>query len=346
VTGRTPKSSRPNVTLLDIAADVGVSRATVSLVMQESPLVADTTRANVLESAERLGYVYHRAAASLRSRRSGTIGIVVTTVGNPYFAELTTSVEEDISETGRSVVLGQHLEDLDAQQRLLDRLLEYRVDGIILTPAPATPLRTIRRIQAAGVPLLLTLRRLRGAGTTYVGPDVLAGTRAAVQHLSTHRVPAVVLVGGLENSSTYRERLRGAQAALEDTDVELSALPGPASRETGYLRTRSLLESTQQWPAIFAYNDLVAFGAAAAIRDAGLRVGRDVPLMGFDDIEAARYEQPPLSTVRVGIADVGRVVSQTLSAMIDGNRVADVLTPTQLEIRASCGCPQSRRPRT
>src|SRR6476620_7348345 len=101
-----------NITLLDIAADVGVSRATVSLVMRDSPLVADVTRAKVLDSAARLGYVYNRAAASLRSRRSGTLGIVVNNVGNPFYGELTTGVEMAVSGSGRSVVLGQHSEDL------------------------------------------------------------------------------------------------------------------------------------------------------------------------------------------------------------------------------------------
>src|ERR687888_406599 len=127
------------VTLLDIAADAGVSRATVSLVMRNSPLPAAETRERVLDSAERLGYVYDRVAASLRSQRSAAVGIVITSVGNPFFAEITTGVESVLSETGRPVILGQHSESLATQERLLSQMLEYRVDGVILTPVNGTP---------------------------------------------------------------------------------------------------------------------------------------------------------------------------------------------------------------
>jgi LacI family transcriptional regulator len=328
-----------NVTLLDIAADVGVSRATVSLVMRNSPLVAEGTRARVLDSAARLGYRYNRAAASLRSRRSGTLGIVVNNVGNPFYGELTTGVEMAVSGSGRSVVLGQHLEDLEAQQQLLDRLLEYRVDGIILTAAPATKADTIRRIALTGVPVLLAIRRVRGADAVYVGADVVGGAKAAVLHLLTHSPRAIALIGGYEGSSTQRERVRGAKAALAGSDVELVVVSGEPGRESGYLMATTVLKSATRPPAIFAYNDLVAQGAAAAVRDAGYHVGVDVPVVGFDDIEAARYEQPPLTTVSVDPLNMGRLIAERMTGILDGNqRPKDLSTRASLVVRQSCGC--------
>src|SRR5438093_12948455 len=163
------------ITLLDIAAHAGVSRATVSLVMRESPLVAAETRERVLLSAERLGYVYDRVAASLRSRRSSAVGLVVTSVGNPFFAELTTGVESVLSETGRLAILGQHSESLATQERLLNQLLEYRVDGVILTPVNGTPVSAIKRLTSSGVAVVLCVRRLAGAAASYVGSDNKAG---------------------------------------------------------------------------------------------------------------------------------------------------------------------------
>src|ERR671930_293593 len=159
------------ITLLDIAADAGVSRATVSLVMRDSPLVAAETRERVLDSAERLGYVYHRVAANLRSQRSGAVGVVITSVGNPFFAEITTGVETVLSETGRLAILGQHSERLEAQERLLNQLLEYRVDGVILTPVQETPPSVIERLTRNGMAVVLCVRRLDGVAARYVGSD-------------------------------------------------------------------------------------------------------------------------------------------------------------------------------
>src|ERR671934_161022 len=173
------------VTLLDIAADAGVSRATVSLVMRDSPLVAAETRERVLDSAERLGYVYHRVAASLRSQRSGAVGLVITSVGNPFFAELTTGVESVLSETGRLAILGQHSESLATQERLLNQLLEYRVDGVILTPVNGTPAATIERLTASGVAVVLCVRRLAGVVATYVGSDNIQASRFEQPPLTT-----------------------------------------------------------------------------------------------------------------------------------------------------------------
>src|SRR6266516_1654877 len=171
------------ITLLDIAADAGVSRATVSLVMRESPLVAAETRERVLLSAERLGYVYDRVAASLRSQRSAAVGLVITSVGNPFFAEITTGVESVLSDTGRLAILGQHSESLETQERLLNQILEDRLDGVILTPVAGPPPKMIERLTHAGVTVLLCVRRLAGVDVSYVGSDNEGGARAAALHL-------------------------------------------------------------------------------------------------------------------------------------------------------------------
>ena len=329
------------ITLLDIAADAGVSRATVSLVMRESPLVAAETRERVLLSAERLGYVYDRVAASLRSQRSASVGLVVTSVGNPFFAEITTGVESVLSETGRLAILGQHSESLATQERLLNQLLEYRVDGVILTAVAGTPASAIERLTRNGVNVVLCTRRVPGAAASYVGSDNEAGARAAAGHLLDHGVATVAFVGGVDGSPR-RERARGLTAGLVGRGFDpslLVSIPSPPPREGGYAATVDLLRTATLPVGIQAYNDIVAFGVAAAVRDAGLVVGHDVALIGFDDIQASRFEQPPLTTVDSDAAGIGARAAELFMRPPDerGEHV-ELMSPARLVVRSSCGC--------
>jgi LacI family transcriptional regulator len=334
-------------TFLDVAADAGVSRATVSLVMRHSPTISDETRERVLRSAEKLGYVYDRIAASLRSQRSGgAVGIVITSVGNPFFAEITTGVETALSGTGRLVIFGQHSEDLATQERLLNQLLEYRVQGVILTPVRGTPASTIERLTAAGVAVVLCTRRLDHTAASYVGSDNVAGAKAAAEHLLDHNVASIAFVGGVDGSPR-RERSQGVIAAIEgrggDSSKLVSILSLP-TREGGYAATIEHLRSVKLPVGIFAYNDIVAFGVAAAVRDAGLVVGRDVLLIGHDDIQASRFEQPPLTTVAIDPIGIGRSAAEVLMRANEGAVGAvEVIAPAHLVVRRSCGCGEEVR---
>jgi LacI family transcriptional regulator len=333
-------NSTKRVTLLDIAADAGVSRATVSLVMRDSPLVADETRARVQSSAEKLGYVYDRVAASLRSQRSASVGIVVTSVGNPFFAEITTGVEGVLSETGRLAILGQHSESLATQSRLLNQMLEYRVDGVILTPANGTPASVVERLTAAGVVVVLCVRRVDGVNASYVGSDNEAGARLAALHLLDHGLERLAFVGGVDSGSPWQERSLGVRAAIAERGADLSmfvSLPSAPTRDGGYAAAASLLRTATLPIGVVAYNDVTAFGVIAAVRDAGLRLGSDVAVIGFDDIEASRFQQPPLTTVAIDPAGIGASAAELLSR-VRGGEPAEVIAPARLVVRETCGC--------
>ena len=335
---------KADVTLLDIAALAGVSRATVSLVMRENPAVAVTTRDRVLEAAKSLGYVYNRAASSLRTSHSSSVGILVTTVGNPFFAEVIEGVESVLSNSDRLVILGQHSESLDMQDRLLNRLLEYRVEGVILTAASGTSAETIHRLTEMGVAVVLCTRRIEGTKASYVGSDNEAGARRAVQHLTRdHEIRSFAFIGGRASGSPHIERSRGMKKALKGTTLAKEAiftLPTAPTREEAYHATAELLSLSPPLPlGVFAYNDVVAFGVAASVRDAGLVVGRDVLLVGFDDVQASHFEQPPLTTVSIGATGLGALAAKTLVDLIvsKGDPV-DVVQANSLVVRGSCGC--------
>jgi LacI family transcriptional regulator len=156
-------------TLMDVARHCGVSRATVSLVLNDSPLVAAATRDRVRSAMSELGYVYNRAAASLRTQRSGAIGVVVTQITNPYFAEFATGLQDVLTDSGSVPLLAVSNEDRELQHRLMRSLVERNVDSIVLIPAHGTTAADLPDL--LGTPLVLMARRLPGADVDYVGAE-------------------------------------------------------------------------------------------------------------------------------------------------------------------------------
>ena len=178
----------------------------------------------------------------------------------------------------------------------------------------------------------------------YVGPDNHSGARSAVQHVvSVHEPASVAFVGGSPAGSPFIERLSGIQEGLTRAGrrpESITTMPCTVSRHDAHAAAIDLLDGVPELPlAVFAYNDVVALGVASATRERGLTIGRDVLLVGFDDIEAARYEQPPLSTVHIGVTEMGRAAAELLVAIIDGDDTEiERTTIPSFVVRGSCGC--------
>lgn len=331
------------VTVNDIAEHLGVSRSTVSLVLQESPLVAERTRERVQAAAEELGYIYNRAAASLRSLRSGTVGLIITSVGNPFFAEITVGVEQAFESNGKTLLLGQHSESLDNQARLVNTMLESRVDGLILVPAPGSSAQTFKRLSATKIPVVLLTRRVEGTNFGYVGSNVAFGAQKAMNHLIEHGKKSFYLLGGREGSSSQQERLEGMQAAALEHGFSIDdvrVIGRGTSRSDGYSAMAALIDSGVTEGGILAYNDIVAFGAMAAMKDRGVTPGEAFSIIGVDNIESAKYENPGLTTIAVKPTELGAKAAEQLSKCMDDAEdfQLNVIESNELVIRQSCGC--------
>jgi LacI family transcriptional regulator len=331
------------VTMMDVAVDAGVSRATVSLVLRESPLVADVTRKRVRESMARLGYVYHRGAASLRSRRSHTVGLVVTEVSNPFFAEFTVGAEAALAAAGIVVLLGHNYESTEKQATLLNIMQEYGVDGLLLTPAQSTTAVELAPLLSAKLPHVLVTRYVEGHAAPYVGADNVAGARRVTEHVLQHGAKRIAFLGGPEPSSSRIDRRRGVELAIAAHPralPELVNLPTPATRQAGYEAAAALLTARHRPDAIVCYNDVVAFGVLLACERQGLQVGKDIIVTGFDDITEAALQHPGLTTVGVDPRDLGRRAAHLLLQQIEDPDVIlpDDISDRPLVLRASCGC--------
>ena len=306
--------------------------------------MAEETSNKVLQACKELGYVYNRAASSLRAQRTDSVGLVVTSVGNPFFAELVDGVESALAVSGRTAILGQHSENPQTQEALLSRLMEAGVDGVILTAAYGTDAKTLRRLASAGVAWVSATRRVAGADGAYVGPDNHSGARAAALHVvSSHHPASVAFVGGSPAGSPFVERLAGIREGLLEAgraSEKITTMPSAVSRHDAHRTAGDLLDGVAELPvAVLAYNDVVALGVASAARERSMTIGRDVLLVGFDDIETARFEQPPLTTVRIGVSEMGRSAAELLVAIIEGDdSEADRTSTPSLVVRRSCGC--------
>jgi LacI family transcriptional regulator len=335
------------LTLADVAADAGVSRATVSLVLRDSPLVAQATRQRVLASMDRLGYVYHRGAASLRSKQSHTVGLIVTEVSNPFFAELTVGVETTLADAGIVVLLGHNYDSLEKQASLFKVMNEFGVDGLLITPAYETTERDLGLVLSAHVPHVLVTRYILGYDGPYVGVDNVVAARMLTEHLLEHGARKLAFIGGPHPSSARRDRRRGIEEALGGRRRKLPermSIPTPATREAGYDAAMALLDRRDPPDTIICYNDIVAFGVLMACEKRDVAVGRDVRVAGFDDIAESAWKLPALTTVGPNPRELGLRAARLLLQQIaePSTQVLDDVVEPTLVIRDSCGVHPAR----
>jgi len=329
------------VTLTDVAKDAGVSRATASMVLNDSPLIAQATKERVRESFARLGYVYDRAAASLRKNQSLAVGLVITQLSNPYFAEFVEGIQSELDDRGMDVLLGISAEDRARQRRVLVSMSERRVDGVVVIPAHQSEPADFAGLH---MPIVMLARRVKGFDTDYVGGDNYAGSVAATNHLLvTHGARRPAFIGGHVYSSAREERLGGFLSAAGVLGIKVPVRNQPAcvpDRVVARNVAAQLIARDPKVDAIVCFNDAVAFGVVDAVADAGLQVGRDIRVIGFDDVKDAERARPALASVSVPAETAGRRAAQLLLKRISGSEAGPqgLILPAELMPRESCGC--------
>lgn len=330
------------VTLLDVANAAGLSRATVSLVLRDSPLVAEGTRKRVQEVMQDLGYVYHRSAANMRSHKSHTIGLVVADITNPFFAEMAVSIGTQLDRANYVSLLFNTSEMLTKQEQLLSTMQEYSADGILLCPARGTPLATIEKLQRSRLPFVLFARYVPGIQADYVGADNIVGARAAVEHLISLGHRKIAFIGGPLNISSRKEREQGWRQAQTDHNLPINesfVVTTAATREGGSEAIRQLLQFPDKPTACLCFNDVVAFGVMLGLQSMKLQPGSDFAVIGFDDVAESAMTQPTLTTMAVSPRQIGEQAVQLLLNLIEnpGQLPRKIILQPQLIIRESCG---------
>ncbi|WP_344534381.1 LacI family DNA-binding transcriptional regulator [Streptomyces albiaxialis] len=331
------------VTLQQVAAHAGVSRATASLVVRGAGRVSQETRDRVFASMAELGYVYDQVAASLRTRQAKVVGIVVTNIANPFFSELILGLEAEIRKAGFLPLLAVTRDDVAQQEEAVSALQEHRVAGLGIVPATGTDPGLIDELRRARVGHVFMTRYLDGAETSYVGPDDVRGGELAGEHLFGHGCRRVAYLGGPARMVSRRDRLTGlrraARAAGLDPDAAVLSLPGETSGTGGLELGRRLAAEPEALPdGVLCHGDSVAFGLYRALYDAGL--ADRLRVIGYDDVPAAALWEPPLTSVSVRGRELGREAARLLLGRIEDPSAPPVVRwrAPELRVRRSCGC--------
>jgi LacI family transcriptional regulator len=331
---------KSRVTLRDIAADAGVSRATVSLVIRDVPSVADSTRKRVQRSIKRLGYIYHRGAASLRMRQSHAIGLIVSDITNPFFAEVIVAIEERLATARLVTLLGNTSEDRAKEERLLKTMREFPADGILICPALGHGTPTDFPNFASQLPTVSFGRR--AAGLDYAGVDNAEGALLAVEHLFQLGNRRIAFVGGDPDFSTGRERVDGYRMALARLGLEFDSrlvFPAPPTRRGGYDSVPKLLRLENRPAAACCFNDVVALGMIEALQHSGIRVGKEFGVVGFNNVADAAQSLPGLTTIDTSPRELGETAAELLLKRIQQpeSPTRTVILQPRLIVRQSCG---------
>jgi LacI family transcriptional regulator len=316
------KKKRSRVTLEQVAKHAGVSRATASLVVRGSSSISKETREKVLKAMKELGYVYDRVAANLRSQRSSTVGLIITEIGNPFFSELLVGVHEALDKEGYTVILGTTFDSPEKQDALLSTMLEYRVGGVIMSPVPGCSVDMVERLKQWEIPVVLIARELPSKEQfDYVGIDNVAGGRLATEHLIQQGHRRIAFLGGFADSSVWRDRKKGYCQALEQAGIEIDEslfIQAFTTRQGGKEAMKQALQHPNPPTAVFCYNDVVAFGAMSGLKEAGMVPGRDIAVVGFDNIQESALFHPPLTTIAAFPEKIGIHAADILHQRMTG----------------------------
>ncbi|MBO3761584.1 LacI family DNA-binding transcriptional regulator [Ciceribacter sp. L1K22] len=328
-------------TIVDVARVAGVSKSTVSLVLQNSPLVRAETRRLVRETMDKIGYVYNRSAANLRSSNVGLIGLVLNDLRNPFFTEFATSLQMALSERGYATVLANTDEDAAIQAQVVSAIIEHGISALVISPAYGEEMATFDLIARAGIPTMQVLRKVdpRIDLFPFAAPDYRLGSLIATKHLLDLSARRIAFVGGLEGRAVTQERMSGYLHALAEAGMEPLVLAGRSSRAFGREAAEILSREHPDVDAAVCFNDLVALGMVSGFTKMGRTVGQDFRIVGFDDIEECSQVYPTLSTVHCGIAEFGKQIATTILGWLEEQRAPapEALSAVELVVRETSG---------
>ncbi len=336
----------PKVTIIDVAAEAGVSFGTVSRVINNDVHVKQETRERVLKAVQQLGFVANRQARSLAGGKSNSIGVLVPDLGTGYIGEIIRGIDAELSLKNLDLILYTTHRTASKEANYVANLAQGMVDGLLLV-LPRSPADYIGTLTLRNFPFVLIDHQGTGRDCPAVGATNWQGAYNATEYLIKLGHKRIGFITGSMDLSCSKDRADGYRSALRThhiPDAPELIYEGTFFQPEGYAGTCALLGIADPPTAIFASNDVMALGAMDAVRSHGLRVPEDVSVLGFDDIPQAALVRPTLTTVRQPLEQMGRVATQMLLDMLKNpeKEIDRVELPTELMARGSTLPPKDR----
>jgi len=325
-------------TIKDVANLAGVAVSTASYALNNSPRVSQETKEKVLAAAKQLNYQPNGIARDLKLSKTNTIGLILSDLSGPFYSELIKGVQDITIANGYDLIA---ISSLGGKNSTAVKFLkEKRADGIIIL-AHNIDNNLIISAAREDMPIVLLDRPLKAKYVLNIQVDNEGGAYKAVEHLIALGHRKIVYLSGPNNSYDNLKRFEGYKKALITHNISFSKrwlYQGNFTKEGGYHAAKLMLLQDDLPDAIFAANDEMAIGVIEAFKEAGLKIGEDVALVGFDDIQLAKYVNPSLTTVKQPMKEMGVLAAQQIFQALNGNFSTDyILLETELIIRDSCG---------
>ncbi|KJH71028.1 LacI family DNA-binding transcriptional regulator [Aliterella atlantica] len=327
--------SKRRISIQDIARRAGVAHTTVSRALRDNPSISPKVREEIKQLAQEMGYVPNGIAQSLQNQRTNTIGVVVTSIADPFFAEVVEGIEKIAQAAGLSVLLSASHQDVEREIAAINNFHRRRVDGIIVADSHISK-QHLQQIAEIAVPtVLLNSQTEELAQFQFVSIDNLLGAQLAVEHLIQLKHTAIGYIGVSNRTRSNQQRLEGYRTALiaanlpQNSDwvaISKAEYTTTSDVDTGLQMLSGLINAGVT--SIFCYNDMVAIGALLACQKLSISVPQELSLVGFDDIALARYVTPSLTTVRQPMLEMGCCAAQMLLDLLQEKSVENrVLSP-------------------
>ncbi|GHO46109.1 LacI family DNA-binding transcriptional regulator [Ktedonospora formicarum] len=339
---------RQEVSIADIARVAGVSHTTVSRALNKNPLISVETRERIQKLALEMGYTPNAIAQSLQTRQSRTIGLVVTSIADPFFGDVVKGVEEVARAANFSVLLSASYNDPDQTVAIIENYQRRRVDAILVASSRIATNHS-HHIPQIHIPTVLinSQGELQARQLRRVSVDDRQGAQLAVQHLLQLGHRTIGYLGSKGRPGSNQQRLQGYRDALAEVGIEEQAgwvVQSPcdeASQDEDMNAGRSALPAllTAGVTAIFCYNDMIAIGLLRACRERGIEVPQALSIIGFDDIQIASCMTPPLTTIHQPRVELGRLAAQVTLDLLNGHEGDDHCLSPSLVLRDSTAPP-------
>ncbi|MFN8239946.1 MAG: LacI family DNA-binding transcriptional regulator [Bacteroidales bacterium] len=330
------------VTIYDVARELGLSASTVSRGLRDHPHIQKDTKKKILATASRMGYRHNKFASSLRQKKTSTLGVVVPRLNSYFMATVISGIEKVTNREGYNLIITQSQESSAKEGSGIDALFNSRVDGFLVSLSTDTrDLGNFRQVFRSGIPVVFFDRVMECAGCSSIVIDNHKAAYEAVKHLAEQGCTRIAHLGGNPGRNVYADRLRGYRSALGDVGLpydEKLVFSSDLTSTSGEMIAKQILKQRRRPDGLFCANDTSAVAAIIAFREAGLSVPFDIAVAGFNNEPLSRVIQPELTTVNYPAHDIGEMAATTLINKLKNSETASpstIVLEHKLIVRAS-----------